>query len=109
MRLELVEGPGAAGGRRHEIFAAKWQRGGRDPLAVLQQSCALERVPQLADIPGPRIAHDETLRFGVELPPSEELLGQGQDVFRTLAKRWQPERHDVDPVVEIPAKRTGGE
>src|SRR5262249_9154745 len=35
---------------------------------------------------------------------TQEVIGQVRDVLTTLAKRWQPETHNIQPIVEVLAK-----
>ena len=41
---------------------------------------------------------------GVGSVALNEVLGEQKDVFTTLAKRWNMDRKDVQPVKEVPSK-----
>ena len=79
-------------------------------LAVRHRHRPLEPVLQLADIPGPGICAENVEEFGGKPPfplpgvggePGEELLGDRTQVLRTLAQRRNPDRDDVDAVIQV--------
>lgn len=82
-----------------------------DASARAEQRGSLHGVPQLADVPGPRVVLQDgecplgnAQRLGAfQIPAArgEEHLNQRLDVLRTLTQRWQRERDAVQAKVEV--------
>src|SRR5437773_11409194 len=82
----------------------------RDQPAVAQENRALDRVPQLADVSGPRIGkqpfasipRNSGRRTAHGLPQLfQERLGERKDVLGTIAKRRDVDLEDFQPVAEV--------
>ena len=76
-----------------------------DDIAAHQHRGALDRVLQLADIPGPCMA-DEARRGIRGEPlgaagPREKVLGERNDVGDTLSQRWQVDRHHMQSIEQV--------
>src|SRR6185503_18901082 len=78
----------------------------------------LHLVLELADVAGPVVAHHQLHRLLAEAPDGladlvgvalEEMIGEDRDVLAPLAERRQPEREDLEPVVEILAEAAPGD
>ena len=85
-----------------------------DQVAFADDDGALDDVLELADVAGPRVAHQQPPRLGLEgldlaivlLGAADaEVLGEQRDVVRTLAQRRHRQRDGVDAEVEIAAQR----
>src|SRR5687767_3483779 len=84
-----------------------------DPSIPRDDDAALDDVPQLADVPRPRVrlqpiqrargnALDGDVMLAAELP--DEVLGEQRDVIRTFAQRRSDYLKDVEAVEEILAQ-----
>src|SRR2546430_15627333 len=92
----------------------------RNEPAVTQENGALDRVPQLADVSGPRIGKQPLPRISRNsgrraahgLPKLfQERLGERKDILGAIAQRRDVDLEDVEPVVEVLAEglpRDGG-
>src|SRR6266542_2535184 len=91
-------------------------------LASREHHGALDRVLELADVPGPAVALERRERRRGEprerlrvLPgqPSQERAREERNVLAPIAERREPHRHDVQPVeqvlAEAPGAHLGGE
>ena len=77
------------------------QVGAQDLVPLVQEHDPLEQIPQLADVPGPRIRQEDPFRLGFNLAETtfpnvrlncvKEVAGQRKNVLPAL-----PERRDAD-------------
>jgi hypothetical protein len=83
---------------------------GRHFRGLGEEGHPLDHVGQLAHVPGPGVREQRGPRLlremlGRELVvgagAGQEVLGQEQDVAPPLPQRWQPDREDGHPVVEV--------
>src|SRR5215470_9556822 len=81
--------------------------------AAREDDCALDGVLQLADVSGPRMAHEpfhdlqwNRLDAAAETPGMlrDEVAYEQRDVLGPLAERGKVDRKDVQPVVEVRAE-----
>src|SRR5438445_2466537 len=83
---------------------------GGDEPGVRNDQRSLDRVLELADVPGPRVRHQQLP--GVATQPrlplahplaqaADEFLGEEHHVLAALAQRRQVNRKDAEPVIEI--------
>src|SRR6185312_528914 len=72
---------------------------------------------QLSDVPRPLVASQSSKRLpGDRLAwepalskLSKEMLDQQRQVFDPLAERWQLDRNDVEPIIQVFAELAGGD
>src|SRR5262249_10435489 len=100
---QIVEdgGDAAAGGRRPGS-------GGEERRAVEEEG-PRQRVLQLADVPGKRVALERLQRrrrqpIGAEAALRQDVERDGADVLRALAERRDEDRKHVEAVVEVLAE-----
>src|SRR5258706_9636337 len=82
---------------------------GRDGLTAREDGGALDRVLQLAHVPGPGVRQQSRARGGGQAQgatttlrgPGEEMLGKKRNVLAPLAQRWELDEKDIEPIVEI--------
>src|SRR3990167_4348987 len=95
----------------------RWQRSGFQYLAASEHERALDDVLELADVPGPPVLLEDGEGLGRHPPDAlaelggdllDEVRDERRDVLATLAKRWQMDRDDVQPVEEVLAQRALG-
>ena len=78
-------------------------------LAVGEDERLVHDIAQLSDVAAPRAVRERAerlrrpalLRFLDRVQIVEEVLGQQLDVFTPVAQRWQVDREDVEPVIEV--------
>src|SRR5262249_9856082 len=84
-----------------------------EPRARRQDHRSFDEVGQLADIarPSPSLhGLERFVRDHLDAPPHplgesiHEVAHELRDVFRALAQRWQVDREDVQPIVEVVAE-----
>ena len=103
------------------LLAVGHRRAGSESVRQAQHAVrthhdrALDQVAELAHVAGPVVALERRQRLGGHLAdrPSEaralaarEVLDEERDVLATLAQRRQPDRDDVQAVVEVLAEAT---
>jgi hypothetical protein len=110
---------------RHRRQARAFRRGPHLPRDVLgpdlsprvQDHHALDQVPELPHVPGPRVPHEDLhglcrdAREGPVQPARDllhEVLDQNRDVLAAMPERREVDVQDVEPVVEVPAEPPDG-
>ena len=76
-----------------------------DDIAAHQHRGALDRVLQLADIPGPSVADEPRSSIGREplsaTSSREKVLSEGNDVGDTLSQRRQMNWHHMELIEQV--------
>ena len=81
-----------------------------DDRRLRDDEASLEDVPQLADVARPVVGHQERHRLGrdpldlavhLDAEVLEEVVDEQRDVLPPLGEAGEPDRDDVQPVVEV--------